>query len=110
MGSQEAARELLENTDLKQQRQALIQMKPHRAAALLEVSSPLLTRCTWCQHWFHATADYKHPAVIAIPRDGKVQIAARIILLEKAGLTVTFSAFGSAVSLLYGVAGVRALL
>ena len=40
MGSQEAARELLENTDLKQQRQALIQMKPHRAAALLEVRSP----------------------------------------------------------------------
>ena len=39
MGSQEAARELLENTDLKQQRQALIQMKPHRAAALLEVQS-----------------------------------------------------------------------
>lgn len=40
MGSQEAARELLDNTDLKQQRQALIQMKPHRAAALLEVRSP----------------------------------------------------------------------
>ena len=39
MGSQGAARELLENTDLKQQRQALIQMKPHRAAALLEVQS-----------------------------------------------------------------------
>ena len=46
MGSQEAARELLDNTDLKQQRQALIQMKPHRAAALLEVSSPLKSDCT----------------------------------------------------------------
>lgn len=45
MGAQEAARELLENTDLKQQRQALIQMKPHRAAALLEV--PSLNRSCW---------------------------------------------------------------
>ena len=45
MGVQEAARELLNNTDLKQQRQTLIQMKPHRAAALLEVSLPLNIDC-----------------------------------------------------------------
>jgi len=40
IGPKEAAKELLENTDLKQQRQALMQMKPHRAAALLEVLCP----------------------------------------------------------------------
>ena len=45
MGTREAARELLEHTDLKQQRQALMQMKPHRAAALLEV--PTLTLKLW---------------------------------------------------------------
>ena len=37
MGTKEAALELLEHTDLKQQRQVLMQMKPHGAAALLEV-------------------------------------------------------------------------
>lgn len=37
MSPGEAAQELLVSTDLKQQRQALMQMKPHRAAALLEV-------------------------------------------------------------------------
>ena len=38
MAAREAARELLDNTDLLQQRQVLLRMKPHRAAALLEVS------------------------------------------------------------------------
>ena len=37
MGPSQAAQELLASADLKQQRQALMQMKPHRAAALLEV-------------------------------------------------------------------------
>ncbi len=37
MAAREAARELLENTDLPQQRQVLLRMKAHRAAALLEV-------------------------------------------------------------------------
>ena len=37
MSPREAAQELPASTDLKQQRQALMQMKPHRAAALLEV-------------------------------------------------------------------------
>ena len=50
MGSQEAARELLENTDLKQQRQALVQMKPHRAAALLEVTLHLCSINSWREH------------------------------------------------------------
>ncbi|EIE24443.1 hypothetical protein COCSUDRAFT_61868 [Coccomyxa subellipsoidea C-169] len=36
MAAPEAARELLENTDLPQQRQVLLRMKAHRAAALLE--------------------------------------------------------------------------
>ncbi|KAK9909574.1 hypothetical protein WJX75_004333 [Coccomyxa subellipsoidea] len=36
MAAREAARELLDNTDLLQQRQVLLRMKPHRAAALLE--------------------------------------------------------------------------
>ena len=49
MGSQEAARELLADTDLKQQRQALVQMKPHRAAALLEVTSALSRHKSWQQ-------------------------------------------------------------
>ena len=40
MSPREAAQELLTSTDLKQQRQALMQMKPHRAAALLEVRLP----------------------------------------------------------------------
>ena len=40
MSPREAAQELLASTDLKQQRQALMQMKPHRAAALLEVRLP----------------------------------------------------------------------
>jgi hypothetical protein len=38
MAAREAARELLDNTDLLQQRQVLLRMKPHRAATLLEVS------------------------------------------------------------------------
>ena len=42
MGTKEAALELLKHTDLKQQRQALMQMKPHRAAALLEVAHLIL--------------------------------------------------------------------
>ena len=36
MSPREAAAELLASTHLKQQHQALMQMKPHRAAALLE--------------------------------------------------------------------------
>ena len=43
MGPSEAAQELLASTDLKQQRQALMLMKPHRAAALLEVRWFLFT-------------------------------------------------------------------
>ena len=43
MSPGEAAQELLASTDLKQQRQALMQMKPHRAAALLEVRLPAST-------------------------------------------------------------------
>ena len=42
MAAQEAARELLDNTDLLQQRQVLLRMKPHRAAALLEVSLQII--------------------------------------------------------------------
>ena len=43
MSPREAAQELLASTDLKQQRQALMQMKPHRAAALLEARLPAAT-------------------------------------------------------------------
>lgn len=54
IGPKEAARELLCNTDLKQQRQALQQMKPHRAAALLEVCNHVtgLNPCLYavCHH------------------------------------------------------------
>ena len=42
MAAREAARELLDNTDLLQQRQVLLRMKPHRAAALLEVSLEII--------------------------------------------------------------------
>lgn len=37
MSAAEAARDLLDNTDVQQQRQVLTRLKPHRAAALLEV-------------------------------------------------------------------------
>ena len=48
MSPREAAQELLASTDLKQQRQALTQMKPHRAAALLEVRLLASTSTSLC--------------------------------------------------------------
>ena len=91
MGSQEAARELLENTDLKQQRQALIQMKPHRAAALLEVSHRLSIMRAWCQHQLHVAAGYKHLTGM------HVTDATCLFLLKTPSPTSTVSACGSLV-------------